>query len=112
MNEVAMDAREAKYRAWYYWWRFPLLPIYRKREANYQNTVSYSLNWLGFHIWTIDSFHFRVEIGLEEDLSFRVQLPWLIIRFAIPVFPIHLLQRHLWRQSQWSKDIYARKDPA
>ena|SRR5690606_1146754 len=108
-QRASMSEEETKYAKWYYWHRFSLLPTLRIRKADHQNTVSFHFHWLALRVWSIDSVSLGIEVRIEEDFAARAYLPYLIVGVWIPIFPMNLLQRNLWRRSQWQKEIYARE---
>lgn len=94
MSEEAM-----KYNKWYYYHRFSLVPVFKTRKPDRYNTRSFSFHWLIFRFWTMDSVDTGLEINFDfENLYIRGRLPYCIFGVFIPVAPLYLAQRYLWRR--------------
>lgn len=94
---------------WYNWYRFPLVPQFRYRPADRQNTANFHFHWLVFRAWTSDAPMLGFEIKLNDrDLDIRVDLPYLWTGIFIPIFPDSMSHR-FWRKSQYYKEILRRE---
>lgn len=109
--EVPKNSETYKPRKWYTNDKFPLVPVLTIRQANEHNTKSFSLGWLFFRVWTLDSFSFEVAFVISEHwgIGFNGILPYLRWVVAIPL-PFNFgmwVQRNLWRKTpsvlaQWN----------
>lgn len=79
------------------WYRFSIKPLFRYRKEDRYNTSRYYFHWLGLNIWTIDSVGFSFEIGIEDAVTFKIKVPYLISSISIPILSVFFLQR-FWRK--------------
>jgi hypothetical protein len=85
--------------AWMNHPRFRIIPKFTYREADRHNTSRFGFDWLGFHIWTLDSPAVGAEIELNDlCLQASIRLPYLKAGFYLPLFPINYTNR-FWRKS-------------
>lgn len=83
--------------SWYRHPRFPLVPEFRYRAEDKFNISDWCVSWLMFRAWTMMSPELGVEVRIDDqDLVFRLRVPYLFIHVAVPIFPRSLYQR-LWR---------------
>ena len=72
------------------WWQypaFPLIPQFEYREGNERSSNNWSLSWLWFRVWTIDSFGVELSVELESTgLNVKGIFGWL--RVVIRVIPL------------------------
>jgi len=82
-----------------YWHRFSILPNIRIRPADRYNTWGFSIHWLVFRAWTNMAPRIGFEIDLDDqNLSLRLNLPYLHTGLFIPVFPQSWSQKLWWTQ--------------
>ncbi len=105
MNDVAKCFPEP-------WWRngrFALVPTWKIRPADEQNTWSCHFHWLVFRAWTMDSSDIGAEVNLcDMQLVVRARIPYLIFGLFIPLFPYWCHQK-TWRKSRRHKEIVKRE---
>lgn len=105
MTEIDQAVMTGPAPRWFNWYRFPLVPDWRFRPENEQNTWSLHFHWLIFRFWTMDSLALKLEIGIGDDqLEARVFLPYLIAGIYVPILPQMTMYR-FWRKSPMSKKI-------
>jgi hypothetical protein len=72
---------------WYNHYKFPLLPRLEIRKANQHNTAGFSLNWLFFTVWSLDSFTFELAIVCTGHWGIGIIgiLPYLRWAITMPI---------------------------
>lgn len=93
------------------WWRFPLLPMISIKQQDDWNNWGFSFDWMFIKVWNMDSVELSVQFSIEEQLSIKIFVPYLIVYLHIPVFPVGFLQKHLWKKTAGLKkqiDFYAK----
>jgi hypothetical protein len=71
------------------WQRFcPLIPMFKRSEPAHHSPAGFWFKWLFFEVWDLPAFEFELSVFAFHHHGFgvRVQLPYLIIKLAIP-FP-------------------------
>ncbi len=99
-DRVCMSEEEMRWQKWYYWYRLPLLPIVRYRPETKHDVSSFSVHWLVFRAWTNIAPRLGVEINVDDNLSFRLNIPYLHTGIFIPILPTNVRQR-FWRKKPW-----------
>lgn len=89
---------------WYRNFKFPLIPIVIFRKASEYDTGSFSVHWLFFQCWTLDSFEFELAIVASTHWGLGIIgiLPYLRLVFTIPC-PDGLtvfLYKYFWRKTK------------
>lgn len=89
------------YTRWYEWDRFPLVPKFTYRAEDRQNCADWCFEWMALTVWTMMSpdLGFSVEMD-DQGIEARIRVPYLIIRFRLPLFPRAWYQK-LWRVKRW-----------
>jgi hypothetical protein len=92
MTEIAV--REKEWWEHYPYHKFwcndlcPLVPRFKYSKGDEWNANNWSLHWLIFHIWTLESFGFGAEVNLSWDS--------LTIGFILPYLRIFIGFHHFW----------------
>ncbi len=94
------------------WWshpRFRLVPLFRVRPGDRWNNPEFNFDWLGFAAWSLSSPDLGASVELDDlGLEFRVLVPYVILRWKLPLFPSSWHQA-LWRKSpDWSAMLATR----
>lgn len=94
---IDFDYIEPERKRWFYWHRFPLLPIFDRSKGDEYNSPGFSFSWLNLRIWSLDTFAFVAEFHVEGiGIFLRFQLPYLNIYLWLMPFPerwLHKLSR-------------------
>lgn len=81
---------------WYYWYRFPVLPIFSYRPADEFNEANFNFSWLNIRIWSLMSPDLNFSITIEDIggyVSFRI--PYIKVVLWFLWFP------ESWHQKLW-----------
>ena len=75
-------------RRWYYWYRFPLVPIFDYRPSDDYNPFSFVFSWLFIRAWTLSSLQFGIDFNFSgRGCYLRVLLPYFQIYFWFIILP-------------------------
>ena len=92
IDSVAMTD---KYK-WYYWHRFPLLPIFSHSKPDEWNERNFSFSWLNIRLWTMMSPDIGIGVTIEDIggyVDFRVPYLKGVVWF-------------LWFPSSWHQKLW------
>ena len=102
-EQCAMNPEYLKYQKWYHWQRFPLVPDLRIRKADKYNTWSFMVHWLCFKFWSKDTPYMQIEQSVQEDLTLRIEPPYLHGGVFIPIMSFNFANK-LFRRSKLMSD--------
>jgi hypothetical protein len=63
--DYGIDSIVTDKTSWYYWHRFPLLPIYTYKAKDLWNTSFFNFSWLNLRLWS--DVNLAVEKAHRED---------------------------------------------
>lgn len=97
-------SREEK---WYNRGIFPLVPVIKINKANEYNTGGFTIRWLIFTFWSLDSFQFELSLNIDTHWGIGVTflLPYLrgVIAIPCPGKLGQFIYRKLSRKSRFQK---------
>lgn len=83
----------------------PLVPRFKYRRGDEWNANNWSLHWLFFHIWTLESFSLSVDAAIEPHDGIYIGTCFTYLRIIIGI-------RHTWYPWQYKLSRLIRRKPA